>query len=68
MIKLKKHPLERRGYFISADDNKTENDEQWNELKAWLDTNAPGWSFHHGIITLPKMLPAIETYFTLRYQ
>lgn len=69
MIKITKHPLENRSYILSStDNNQTETENQWIELKSWLNENAPGWRIEHGILTLPKSLPAIETYFTLRYQ
>lgn len=66
-MKITKHPLERRSYFISAAEDREENREQWRELRAWLDANAPGWVINTGILTLPKDLPAIETYFTLKF-
>lgn len=68
MIKLTKHPLENRSYFISTDDNKRENQDQWTEIKCWLDDNAPGWFVSGSILTLPRLLPAVETYFALRFQ
>jgi hypothetical protein len=67
MIKITKHPLEGRSYFLSTDDDRESNKKHWAELRAWLDTNAPGWVIDTGILTLPKQLPAVETYFTLKF-
>jgi hypothetical protein len=67
MIKIIKHPLERRSYILSPDEDKESTRTDWVDLKSWLDFNAPGWVINSGILTLPKDLPAIETYFTLRY-
>jgi hypothetical protein len=67
MIKITKHPLERRSYMLTADEDKTANREDWKELQSWLNANASGWVLNSGILTLPKELPSIETYFTLRF-
>ena len=67
-MKITKHPLERRSYLISDDDDsKEEFREHWKGLRVWLDINAPGWVVNSGILTLPKELPAVETYFTLKF-
>lgn len=69
-MKLVKHPLENRSYFYSFDyGSKESNMDEWTQLVQWLDTNAPGWVLdtYTNILTLPKNLPEIETYFTIKF-
>jgi hypothetical protein len=66
-MKITKMPFERRSYILTPDEDKEVNREEWKDLRTWLDSNAPGWALNTGILTLPKDLPSIETYFTLRF-
>jgi len=55
-------PTEHPSYLLGDFDK-----EEVNEMVSWLNLNAQGWWIQDSMLTLPKTLGPIITFFELRY-